>query len=195
MIVSRVAFVRVAAVMAALTLTSLMVLRTSSAAFSDTTTASGNWTSGTVVLDDDDANAALFTATNLAPGDVVTRCITVQYRGSIPTAAIKLYGTATGTLGQYLNVTVERGTGGNFGTCTGFTSAATVFTGTLAGFASAHTNYGNGTGTYTTTATPNDTTFRFVATLQDTNDAQNKTAAATFTWEAQETQDRALYGG
>lgn len=203
MMISRTtSLVRVAAVAAALVAVSAMVLRTSSAAFSDTTNnAANNWNSGSVVLNDDDGStdglgngtggSAMFNVTNLAPGDVATRCITIEYDGSIPTADIKLYGSQSGELAQYVNVTVERGTGGGFGNCTGFTADATggaVYTGKLNAFP---TTLAAGVGLYSTTTTPSAKVFRFVTTIDDTNAAQSKSATATFSWEALETQDRA----
>ena len=175
----------------ALVFVSALVVRTSASAFSATTDNTANqWTAGDVVLVDDDLTATMFTVTALKPLDPQTECITVTYQGSLD-AAVTLYGavTAGDGLDAYLDLTVYRGTGGTFGDCTGFTSSETVYTGTLDGFATDHTDFGNGAGTWAPTggAPDDDMTYQFVVTLQDDNAAQGLTATATFTWEAQNT--------
>ena len=169
----------------------LIAVRATTAAFTSTTAnAANSWSAGTVALTDDDSGTAMFAATAMAPGDSVTRCITVSYSGSVD-AAVRLYGSITGGtgLGTYLNLTVERGAGGSFADCTGFVSAESVYNGTLAGFASTHTGFANGAGTWAPVGgAPVDTmTFRFTTTLQDNNAAQGLSATAAFTWEAQST--------
>ncbi len=180
---------RTAAPIAALVLVGLLVMGTSRAAFFDTTENTGNsFASGDVVLTDDDSGAAMFAVTDMAPGDVATDCIVVTYEGSLTPADIELYvaaGGLTGTgLDDYLDMTVELGTGGSSGDCTGFVGA-TVYTGDLDGFAAAHTDFVSGTGSWTAAATNDDRTYRFSFTLQDDNAAQALNATATFTWEAQ----------
>lgn len=101
-----------------------------------------------------------------------------------------LYGVSGGSgLDAYLDLVVEEGTavsGGIFDNCTGFISGATIYTGgTLADFAVAHTNFGNGAGTWVPSANPESRVYRFTVTLQDNNAAQTLGATATFTWEAQ----------
>lgn len=166
-----------------------VVMGTSRAAFFDTTDNSSNsLTAGDVVISDDDAGSALFSVGNMAPGDTVTKCINVQYDGSIVPAGVDLYvadGGLGGTgLGAYLNLTVELGTGGTFADCTGF-SGSSVYTGTLAGFAADHTDFATGTGSWAASSTGDDRTYRFTLELQDDNDAQNLGASVAFTWEAQ----------
>lgn len=179
------------AALLSLLLISVLVVRTSDAAFSATTANAGDqWTAGDVVLTDDDSDTAMFSVTNMKPTDTVTECITVTYSGSLD-ADVNLYGaiTAGDGLDSYLDVTVRRGSGGSFGDCTGFSSAETVYTGTLAGFAAAHTSYATGAGNWTPTGggPDDDMTYQFEVTLQDNNAAQGLTTTATFTWEAQNT--------
>jgi hypothetical protein len=169
----------------------LIAVRSTTAAFTATTAnAANSWSAGTVALTDDDAGTAMFTVTGLTPGDTNTRCITVSYSGSAD-AAVRLYGSITGGtgLGTYLNLTVERGAGGSFANCTGFVSAESVYSGTLAGFTSTHTGFANGAGSWAPIGgAPVDTmTYRFTTTLQDNNAAQGLNATAAFTWEAQST--------
>jgi hypothetical protein len=180
----------IVAALVSLLLISVLVIRTSDAAFSATTANTGDqWSAGTVTLVDDDSNSAMFSVTNMKPGASSEHCITVTYSGSLD-ASVKLYGAVTaGTLGTYLNLEVYRGSGGSFAGCSGFTSAETVYNGTLAGFVAASSSFGTGAGTWTPTGgAPNDDmTYRFVVTLQDNNSAQGLTSTATFTWEAQNT--------
>ena len=84
---------------------------------------------------------------------------------------------------------MRRGSGGSFGDCTGFSSAETVYSGTLDGFVATHTSYGTGAGTWAPTGggPDDDMTYQFEVTLQDDNAAQGLTSTATFTWEAQNT--------
>jgi len=170
---------------------SLLVVRVSAAAFSDTTDNTGNtWSAGDVVLTDDDSTSVMFSVSDMVPGDSDTKCIKVTYSGSLD-ASVKAYGalTAGDGLDDYLNLTVNRGSGGSFGDCTGFSSSETVYTGTIDGFTTAHTNFATGAGTWAPTggAPVDDMTYQFVVTLQDDNGAQGLTTTATFTWEAQNT--------
>ncbi|MDP9391889.1 MAG: hypothetical protein M3P89_11020 [Actinomycetota bacterium] len=83
------------------------------------------------------------------PGTSVQKCIDVTYTGNIDPLLVKIYATAppTGTLGTYLNLTIDVGddTTDAFGSCTtfggGVNGSTNVHTGTLAGFASDHPDY------------------------------------------------------
>src|SRR5438445_3307635 len=115
-------------------------------AFSSTTSNDNNqFASGTVVLSDNDAGAAMYSVSGKKPGDTVQACITLTYTGTLP-ADVKLYtASAIGALGQYLDMTVDKGSGNPaFPGCTGFTFGSNIFTGTLQGFAAGHNAYGNG---------------------------------------------------
>jgi hypothetical protein len=168
----------------------LLVWQASYAAFSATTVNNGNsWTAGTVALADDDSAATLFTATGLGGGATGTKCIKVDYTGTLA-STVKVYATGalTGTgLGTYIDLTIEEGTGGTFASCTGFSSGGTIYSGTLAAFVSApHTNFGNGVGTWAPSGTASKV-YRFVYTVQSNNAAQGLNVTAGFTWEAQNT--------
>jgi hypothetical protein len=186
------ALIYAAAAILALVLVSVLTVRASSAAFSDTTDNSANtWSAGTVTLTDDDGGAtAMYSATNMKPGDGSTECITVTYSGTLD-ASVKVFGAVTAGTGleDYLDLTVRRGSGGLFGDCTGFTSAEVVYTGTLGGFVTAHTNFATGAGSWTPTGggADDDMTYEFSVTLQDNSAAQGLSATATITWEAQNT--------
>lgn len=176
-----------------------MVWQTSQAAFSATTAnGANNWNSGSVAIADDDSNGVMFNVSDIKPGDTGERCIVVTYNGSLA-ASVKLFGVTSNntTLANYVNLTVQRGTGSTYagsagGTCTGFTSSSTVFaTNTLVNFGTTHSAFGSGAGTWTPTAgSPGQTTvYRFQWELPSgvADAAQNKSATATFTWEAQNT--------
>ena len=181
---------------ACFTASAAVVWHASYSAFSATTAnPSSNWATGSVALSDDDANTAMFSASNLKPGSTGSRCIAVTSTGSLP-SAVKLYGTGSATtnaLSSWVNLTITQGTGGSFGSCTGFTpqaSGASVFTGSLASFASTATGYSTGLGNWTPTGSGSDTrVFQVSYTLDPTapNSTQGGTASVGFTWEAQNT--------
>jgi len=183
-----------AAILAGLVVSAGVVWQASYSAFSATAAnPTSNWASGTVALTDDDTNTAMFTASNLKPGATGTKCIAVTSAGSLP-STVKLYGTGAATtnaLSSSINLTVTQGTGGGYGSCTGFTPLVTgssLFSGTLAGFASASTAFANGLGTWAPTGSGSETrTYQLTYTLDSAapNTAQGGTAALGFTWEAQ----------
>jgi hypothetical protein len=182
------------AVPAAVAVSGLVVSQASYSAYSATTVnPTSNWASGTVALTDDDANTAAFTAANLKPGATGARCIVVSSSGSLA-SAVKLYGTgATSTKGyaSAINLTVTQGTGGSFGSCTGYTPLATgsgVYTGTLDNFGTTATGYSTGLGSWAPTGTATETrTYQITYTVNPNaaDSTQNATAAIGFTWEAQ----------
>ena len=186
---------KLAVIPLALVASGLVVSQASYSAYSDkTSNPTSSWTSGTVALSDDDSSTALFTATNLKPGSTGEKCIVVTSTGSLP-AVVKLYGTGAATtkaLSSSLNLTITQGSGGSFGSCTGFTaltSGASVYTGTVAGFASAATGYSSGAGSWTTAggAASESRTYKISYSLADNapDSTQGGTASLGFTWEAQ----------
>lgn len=179
---------------ACLAASAAVVWQASYSAFSASTgNPTSNWAAGSVALSDDDANTAMFTASNLKPGSTGNRCIAVTSTGSLP-AAVKLYGTSAATtnaLSSWITLSISQGTGGSFGSCTGFTplaSGSSVYSGTLASFASSATGYGNGVGTWTPTGSGSDTrVFQIGYTFDPAapNSTEGGTASIGFTWEAQ----------
>ena len=190
--------VSLVAIPAALAVSGLVVAQSSYTAYSaPTVSPSSNWATGTVALSDDDANAAAFTATNLKPGATGSRCIVVSSTGSLP-ASVKLYGTGATTtkaLADNINLTITQGSGGSFGSCTGYTpltSGASVYSGTLADFAGTSTSFATGQGSWTTAgvatgAAAETRTYQLTYTVKADapNSTQSGTAAIGFTWEAQ----------
>jgi hypothetical protein len=166
-------------------------------AFTSGTTNPGNViTTGTVTVGDNDAGTAMLALSGAKPGDSDTSCIRVSYTGSVATT-VRLYGTTTGTgLDSHLTLTVSRGTASaGFDNCTGFTADTTnylgsgvgvIYTGTLQAFAD---DYAGGlvdpkAGTPESWTTGETHDYKFVVTMADSDSAQGKTAAQTFTWEA-----------
>ena len=185
---------QILAAVGGLAMTSLVTWQATGAAFSGTTANSSNvFSSGTVTLVDDDANAVMFdtSAAPMVPGDSLTKCIEVTYTGtSYDLTAVRLYaslGTNVDSFANHLDITIEQGTGGSFANCSGFTSASTLFTGTLASLTSTNTDYASGLTAWTPSAVSLDRVYRFTVVLgNDTpNSAQGDSATATFTWETQ----------
>ena len=177
--------VTVAAVVSA-AFVGVLLLGGTRAAFVDTTdNATNTFSAGDVVLSDDDAGSVLFDIANLAPGDARTRCIAVDYNGSL-TADVRLYGEVGGNgLADFLDVDIEAGTGGGSTSCSGFVPSTALFSGTLAGFGAAHTGYASGLGGFAGATDPASRTYRITVVLRDDNAAQGRSATAGFTWEAQ----------
>jgi hypothetical protein len=170
-------------------LTSALVVRTTEAAFTGyTSTPSNSWASGGAQISNDQTASAIFSQANdglLTGGQQISRCIVVSYQGQSTPAQVKLYGTTSGTLASALSLVVDQGSGtpGN-GSCTGFAAATGgtgSYTGTVAGLG---TDFAHGSGTWAPTLGAT-MTYRFTITVQNTSAAQNATASAVFTWEAQ----------
>lgn len=180
-----------------LLLTTLVVGATSTvaglgvfAAFTATTTNTGNSiTAGTVAISDNSASTAMYVLGAMGPGSTTQRCIRVTYNGSLA-STVKLYRSNTVTNGTAFNLTVERGSGvtGAFPSCTGFTSAATIYSGTLGGLGTNYTGGVDARGSAWNTGDAVD--YRFTITVVDdpTPNAHStaiSSANHSFTWEAQ----------
>lgn len=169
------------------------VLTASRAAFSDTTSNTGNsFSTGTVDLLDDDSGSALFALSNMVPGDSITRCIEVTYQGTVADPGpVRFYSggyTDSAALATHLDLLVEEGSGGDFGSCAGFAAAATIESDNLVGFDTAHTSYASGAGTWNPSATPDSRTYRITVTLASAapDSAQGQSVAdLVFVWEVQ----------
>lgn len=180
----------------AVVLTTGLVAPASYAAFSARVSNSGNSLAlGSVNLSDDDAGTALLSLTNLKPGSSGSRCIAVISTGTLA-SAVRLYATDVATtkgLSSYITLNVTQGTGGTFGSCSGFTplgSGSAIYSGTLAGFTGAATGYPSGVGSWTPSGNGTETrSFQFAYTVSSAvpDSAQGGTAAFGLTWEAQNT--------
>jgi hypothetical protein len=166
-------------------------------AFSSTTSSTGNtFAAGTVNVADNSLGAYMYQVSNQKPGDSVTKCIKVTYTGTLD-AAVKLYVSSVGAVGQYVDMTITPGSGSpTFPGCTGFTPDAggAIYTGTLKSFADTYSSYAAGfvdnPGTTATKWVANDSVvYQITLTLQDNNSANGgatalTTGAHSFTWEA-----------
>ena len=169
----------------------VFVYQGTNAAFTDSTSNGANtWSSGSVVLSDDDSGTALFSTGPVVPGDTGSRCIAVTYTGTVA-AGVRLYATSvSGGLAPYLDLDVEEGVGaGNVGSaadCTGF-SGTSVWSGTLAAFGSSATSWATGVGAFAPTGAGQVQVYRLTWTFDATaSDAvQGQSATGTFVWEAQ----------
>src|SRR3954453_8577022 len=76
---------------------------------------------GSVSLFDDSGGTPLFNGAVLAPGHPQTGCVSVSAAGAAPTDAVVLSASGvSGSLAQYLSVSVEVGLGGHLGNCAGW---------------------------------------------------------------------------
>ena len=147
---------RALAMVASLAFVSVLIMTSSRAAFVDSTDNTGNSFSAGTVVLDDD------------DGNTGSVLFNVN------------------NLAQYLDLTVEVGTGGSFGNCGAFSpSGGPLYTGTLANFAASRTNFTNGLAGWNGATNPSNRVYRLTVTLQDNNAAQGLSANADFTWEAQ----------
>ena len=188
---------------------------TQAAFYASTDNVGNSWQTGSVVLDHSARGSALFASASdvaLKPGlPPRSRCIRLDYTGSLP-ADIRMYvGTPSGgatALDPYLVMSVERGTDVNSTTTvaadcsTGFTPTATPTyldsathtdaptaetSRTLAHLRTQHADYTNGMVVNPATAPNTYMTLKITYSLKDDNGAQDKQSSATFTWEARNT--------
>jgi predicted ribosomally synthesized peptide with SipW-like signal peptide len=166
------------------------------AAFTDTTSNSGNQIqSGTVAVDQHAGAITLYNVTNQKPGDATSKCVRVTYTGTLP-ATVKLYTSSTVTNGSLYNLRIERGSGlttlNSTMSCAGFTATADVFaTNALGTFATSNNSWTNGAATNGGSAWSNGTSedYRFTITQNyDATSGAHRTVTAsgahTFVWEA-----------
>jgi hypothetical protein len=181
--------IQVSAAALSFILIALLVVTSSRAAFvAQNDNTSNQVTAASVDLTDNDSGTAMFNnVTGLMPGTNVDRCIDVTYSGTVDPTAVLLYinGTPTGTLGQYLNLTIDIGndTADPFRTCTTFASTGTLYNGTLDGFVAAHPNYAGGLTTWDPAGSPETKTFRFRLAVQDNAAAEGLSSTFGFSWE------------
>jgi hypothetical protein len=167
-----------------------------SAFSSQTSNPGNNFSAGTVNISDNDAGAAAYNVTNGKPGSSQTSCVRVLYTGSLD-ADVHLYTPESiGTVGQYVDLTIQPGTQATPSMdCSGFTaSGSPAYSGTLSAWQSAHSSYANGltvlpSASATKWATNDAVVYQITATLQDNNSANGVTSSLStgthsFVWEA-----------
>lgn len=204
---------KVGLTLAVLGLFGAVVALTTWAAFSDTTTNSGNtFAAGTVDIDDNDADVALYNAvTSGKPGSTDFGCIKVTFNGSLD-SAVKLYSGSTlnsngltDTADDNLTLTITSGSGAATpGSCDAFTTSnatGNIYNGSLGDFVATYSDYTSGLALNAGDAvwsSGETVTYRFDVTLADDNDANAgaadtnansgpsgySTGSHAFTWEA-----------
>lgn len=167
----------VGAALACLLVTSLMVERSIAAVQPSDSNSGGTFTAAALKLSDDDDGRSLVNLTNMVPGDLTSSCINVTYEGTLFPIELVMAVNAAGDLGEHVEISILRGTGGSFGDCTGFTAAEEMYAGTLADLATSELVVG------IIRSADETTGFRFDYQLTDTADAIGKTASADVVWE------------
>lgn len=181
----------------ALAVITLLITRISGAAFSATTSSPGSsFGAGSISLSND-AVGALFTVTDMAPGDSSSECILVTYTGAFDPGVVKVYSggltdSANG-LGDHLNVSIVQGSAADAllgcGLATFLVGASTIVSGeTLNSFATDHADYASGFGTWDPTTTGDVGIYEITVELDAAapGDVQGETVTdVIFTWETQ----------
>jgi len=185
-----------AAAPVAIVAASALIWQSSYSAFTGTTRNSGNeWSTGSVALTDDDAGSARFQVEDMVPEDTQTRCITVTATTDNP-GTVKGYAlnpvTSNVGLEDHIFVQVDEGSGGGFGSCSGFTSAGEVIPHmsltTLATFDS----YADGAGGWNVSAGTSSRTYKITWTFEtsgltqdEIDELQGSRTGIDFQWELQ----------
>jgi hypothetical protein len=157
-----------------------------SAFSSQTSNPGNNFSAGTVNISDNDGNTAAYTVTGAKPTATQSSCVRVLYTGSLD-SDVHLYTPETiGTLGPYVNLTIQPGTQATPNmNCSGFTaSGSPAYSGTLSAWATAHSDYANGLtvlpgASATKWATNDAVVYKITATLADDNNANGVSSALT----------------
>jgi len=163
------------------------------AAISDTTDNPGNqFNAGAIDLVDNDGGNYMYQVNNVQPGESVSQCIRVSYSGTLDSTVKLFMDTPIDALGPYVDLTVEAGTQAtsSFPTCTGFSSAANLYTGTLSGFQATYPDATNGLA-YNPNGGPSWTdgdsvVYRVTLTLSTTarQPGEDFSGTHTYSWQA-----------
>jgi len=188
---------RIFVTVAVLALMAGVAVFTTSAAFTATTSNSGNRIeAGTVSIGDSDAGTGtLYNALNQKPGSgngPTAACIRVTYSGSLA-SAVKLYSSAISNGGQF-HLKVERGSGltgpAADMNCTGFTSSSTPFDANMNTFPTTYAGGIDGKAAGAAWSSGDSVDYRFTVYTNDDATPNAHTSAVdsgahSYTWEAQ----------
>jgi hypothetical protein len=175
-----------------------LVWQSSYAAFSGTTRNSGNsWSTGSVALTDDDTGSARFQASGMVPGDTDTKCITVTANATVP-GVVEGYALhpllSPSGLQDHVLVSVEYGTGGGFGSCTGFVSQGVSIPTTSLTDLAGYSSYDTGAGSWAVSAGTVTRTYQITWTFDtsglsqtELDNLQGSETGIDFQWELQST--------
>jgi hypothetical protein len=161
------------------------------AAFTDEASNAGNSATAAdvTITEDVAATAPLFSLDDWQPGedgDTVSRCIGITNGGSIPVPLkLRLASTPSGDLGDFVDMTVERGTrptATDDAGCGSFVAAGEVYRGELDEFPVASASaIADGAGKLAIGA---ERAYRITWKLQDTEEAEGRSiGGVTFRWE------------
>ena len=186
----------IAAAPVAVVAAAALIWQSSYSAFTGTTRNSGNeWSTGSVALTDDDAGSARFQVEDMTPGDTETKCITVTATTSVP-GTVKGYAlnpvTSAARLEDHILVHVNFGTGGGFGSCTGFTSQDEIIPSMSLSTLAGYNSYANGAGGWNVSAGTSSRTYEITWTFDTTgltqseiDQLQGARTGIDFQWELQ----------
>lgn len=169
----------IGAAIAVLITATVVVGNSTNALQSDGTGTSNELATGRVSLEDDDRGRSLVTLENMAPGRPQSRCLTVEYTGTILPVALSMAVETSGDVAEFVTVRVERGLEGSFESCDGFSPTAELFDGTLATLADEDAV---AAGVFRTDAQA--ASFRFTFDLLDVAEAADRSGSVDFVWEA-----------
>jgi hypothetical protein len=164
-----------------------------SSAFSDTAASEGNhFDTGTVRIDSNSPVSRALQLANAGPGDITTKCITVQYTGT-RAAHVHLYSTTATTgkdLAPYLTTTITRGSFPGQppadNDCTGFTpdpSNSALYSGKLSALGP---TYDTGLVDPDTWQQGDTAVVQVSVSVDDDNAAQGANADNALVWEARD---------
>lgn len=170
-----------AAAVSVLLITTLVIDRSTKAVVGEGTVSASSLDAGTLRLFDDDGGQSLFDLGAMVPGRKEERCLTVTYDGDILPVDLALGASSNGELGEFLDISVERGTGGSFDSCDGFVGEELVFAGTLTDFADATGAESLAVGVIRNQS--DAVSFKFEFDLQDSSDAMGLSSTVDFSWQ------------
>jgi hypothetical protein len=170
-----------AAAVSVLLITTLVIDRSTAAVLGEGTVSASSIDAGTLRLFDDDGGQSLFELGAMVPGRAEERCLIVTYDGDVLPVDLALVTSSNGALGKFLDVSVDRGTGGSFDSCDGFVAEELIFGGTLAAFAEATADEPLPVGVIRNQT--DAVSFKFQFQLQDNSDAMGLTSTVDFSWQ------------
>jgi hypothetical protein len=177
--VDRSAAMAFGAAIASLLVATVVVNQSSSALQPQGSIAGNSFEVGTITLSDDDEGQSLVNLSNMVPSHPAEGCIDVTYNGTVLPVEVSLQALADGPLARYVEVAIDKATGGGFGRCGELTDVEPIYRGTLADLAA---------GEPLTVATYRNsgehTSYRFHFTLRDDAGAIGQATTADFRWEA-----------
>lgn len=167
----------VGAALACLMVTTLVVDRSIAAAHPGDAASSSAFTSASLLLSDDDQGRSLMNLNNMVPGRAHRSCISVTYEGTVFPVDLQLTADVTGSLGEYVSVSLDEIESDSSNQCDSAPSQRDLYQGSLAGLADQTTEVAR------LSSAEETRTYRFSFELLDTAAAMGRQAGADFVWE------------